>query len=73
MPTVLPLAGDVRFSVPEAAAGAAAQPTVPGLIWSFRIGPDGAAQSGPEGGFPLEPHDGWTWLHLDLTDRKSVV
>ncbi|QDL98369.1 cobalt transporter [Rhodopseudomonas palustris] len=75
MPPVLPLAGDVRFSVPAAepaAGGASAHPMVPGLIWAFRIGPDGVAQARPDGVLPLEPHDGWTWLHLDLTDTRAL-
>lgn len=74
MPTVLPLAGDIRFSIPgaEAAGGEAARAPVPGLIWAFRIGPDGAAHSGPDGTFAPELHDGWTWLHLDLTDSRAL-
>jgi len=43
---------------------------VPGLVWAFRIHDDGTADALPIGE-PIESrHDGWVWLHLDLTDAR---
>lgn len=51
---------------------AAADPTGPaaGLVWAFRFHPDGRAE--PLGaGDPLDAHDGWVWLHLNLADARA--
>ena len=44
---------------------------VPGLVWAFRIHPDGSAQElAPDA--PIEDrHDGWLWLHFNLADQRS--
>src|SRR5437868_1682017 len=45
---------------------------VPGLIWAFRIHDDGTADPLPIDK-PIEVgHDGWIWLHFDLTDKRAV-
>jgi zinc transporter len=44
---------------------------VPGLVWAFRVHPDGSADELP----PDQPldghHDGWLWLHLNLADKRA--
>ena len=44
---------------------------VPGLVWAFRIHPDGSAEElAPDA--PIEDrHDGWLWLHFNLADQRS--
>ena len=45
---------------------------VPGIIWAFRIHEDGTAEALPVDK-PIENrHDGWLWLHLNLTDMRAV-
>jgi zinc transporter len=45
---------------------------VPGLLWAFRIHPDGTADALPVDQ-PIENrHDGWLWLHLDLADGRTT-
>ena len=41
-----------------------------GLVWAFRFHADGRAE--PLGiGEPLDAHDGWIWLHVNLTDTRA--
>ena len=45
---------------------------VPGLVWAFRIHEDGSAEPLPIDQ-PIEnQHDGWLWLHLNLTDQRAA-
>jgi zinc transporter len=45
---------------------------VPGLVWAFRVHPDGAADPLDTDG-PIEAtHDGWLWLHFNLADIRAV-
>src|SRR5262245_750977 len=44
----------------------------PGLVWAFRFRPDGRAQALAPGE-PLDPHDGWLWLHLNLADTRACL
>ncbi len=45
---------------------------IPGLLWGFRIHEDGSADPLP----PEQPidshHDGWLWLHLDLSNLRAA-
>ena len=58
---------------PAAAAATGTQAgQIPGLLWGFRIHDDGSAD-------PLAPnqpidnrHDGWLWLHLDLSNLRAI-
>ncbi|MBN8945131.1 MAG: transporter [Rhizobiales bacterium] len=44
---------------------------VPGLVWAFRIHPDGTAEELAVDA-PLEDrHDGWLWLHFNLADQRA--
>jgi zinc transporter len=51
-------------------AGAAAQ--VPGLLWGFRIHDDGTADPLPLDQPIDHRHDGWLWLHLDLSNLRAI-
>src|SRR5262249_33277278 len=43
---------------------------IPGLVWAFRIHEDGSAEPLAVDQ-PIEfRHDGWLWLHLNLTDQR---
>jgi zinc transporter len=44
---------------------------VPGLVWAFRIGPDGAAEALPDGAPLGFDRDGWYWLHFNLADSRA--
>jgi len=45
---------------------------VPGLMWAFRIQPDGSAQPLPIDK-PIESRrDGWLWLHINLADARAA-
>ncbi|MGP9810148.1 transporter [Rhodopseudomonas sp. NSM] len=44
---------------------------IPGLVWGFRIGPDGTPQLLPDDApLDFEP-DGCHWLHFNLADKRS--
>jgi zinc transporter len=44
---------------------------VPGLVWAFRIHDDGKADA-LDINLPIEPgHDGWLWLHFNLSDVRG--
>jgi len=59
---------------PPGSATAAGLPSgqIPGLLWGFRIHEDGSADPLP----PDQPidnrHDGWLWLHLDLSNLRAL-
>jgi zinc transporter len=44
----------------------------PGLVWAYRFHEDGSAEALP----PEQPidgaHDGWLWLHFNLTDTRAL-
>jgi zinc transporter len=43
---------------------------VPGLLWAFRFDPEGHSDSLPVEA-PIEnPHGGWLWLHVNLSDAR---
>jgi len=45
---------------------------VPGLVWAFRVHPDGTADP-LDTDEPIEnTHDGWLWLHFNLSDMRAV-
>jgi zinc transporter len=58
----------------SSAAAVSALPVgqIPGLLWGFRIHENGSADPLP----PDEPidnrHDGWLWLHLDLSNLRAL-
>jgi zinc transporter len=44
---------------------------IPGLVWAFHFGRDGAAEMLPIDR-PIDLHaDGWYWLHFNLADQRS--
>jgi len=53
-------------------SGATPSGPVPGLVWAFRIGPDGAATALPDEALLDGGHDGWHWLHLNLADSRAL-
>lgn len=46
---------------------------VPGLVWAFRIHPDGTAEELPVDQPVNSRHDGWTWIHLNLADMRAAT
>src|SRR5262249_30219481 len=54
-----------------AATDAARADALPGLVWAFRFHVDGAAEE-VDIAHPIElRHDGWLWLHFNLSDRRA--
>jgi zinc transporter len=46
-------------------------PSIPGLVWAFRLHHDGRAEPLPVDA-PIEPsHDGRLWLHFNLADARA--
>lgn len=46
---------------------------MPGLVWAFRIHPEGTADE-LEIEQPLDNrHDGWSWLHFNLADARACA
>jgi zinc transporter len=44
---------------------------IPGLVWAFRIQPDGRAEALPVGEPIAFGHDGLLWLHFSLVDAQA--
>jgi zinc transporter len=44
---------------------------LPGLVWAFRIRADGSAEELPAEQPIADRHDGWLWLHFNLTDGRA--
>ena len=46
---------------------------IEGLVWAFAFDPDGRAETLPDAAVPerIETHDGWLWLHFNLTDSRA--
>jgi zinc transporter len=68
-------AGSVSGDAPASQGSAGswnAAGDAPGLVWAFRFHQDGAATPWTAGYPEAPPHDGWLWLHLDLTDQRAV-
>lgn len=50
-----------------------AHPPIPGLVWAFRIEPDGLPRSlAIEDAIGLANHGGLLWLHFNLADARSL-
>jgi zinc transporter len=67
----------MRAETATAAAGGdqpadRARAAIPGLVWAFRIHPDGTATSLPVDQ-PIAGQDGLLWLHLNLADARSLL
>jgi zinc transporter len=45
---------------------------IPGLLWGFRIHDDGSADPLPLDQPIDNRHDGWLWLHLDLSNLRAL-
>ena len=59
---------DIDFSITPDDAGYG---VIPGLVWAFRIHEDGSSEPLPIDKPIDNPHDGWLWLHLNLTDTRT--
>ena len=57
----------------NAASPGAAPAIIPGLVWAFRIHPDGTADELDVAHSLDEQHDGWLWLHFNLADTRSRI
>jgi zinc transporter len=59
---------------PIAAAASAGIPAgqIPGLLWGFRIHEDGSADPLTLDQAIDNRHDGWLWLHLDLSNLRAI-
>ncbi len=44
---------------------------IPGLVWAFRIHPDGSPEALPVGEPTTFSHDGLLWLHFNLVDAQA--
>jgi zinc transporter len=44
---------------------------IPGLVWAFRIHPDGRAEALPVDELITFGHDGLLWLHFNLVDAQA--
>lgn len=53
-------ANELRLSTP-----------IPGLVWAFRVHPDGRAEALPVGESIAFGHDGMLWLHFNLVDAQA--
>jgi zinc transporter len=56
----------------SATAGNSASGQIPGLLWGFRIHEDGSADPLPPDQPIDDRHDGWLWLHLDLSNLRAL-
>jgi zinc transporter len=57
----------------ESVASVRALDVAPGLIWVFRVHEDGSVELLPKDK-PIELlHDGWLWLHFDLTEPSLTT
>jgi zinc transporter len=67
---------EARVRVTEISSGATAgHAPMPGLVWAFRFGVDGAAREIAVDQ-PLEDDgagDGWLWLHFNLADARACL
>ncbi|MDF2118514.1 transporter [Roseiarcaceae bacterium H3SJ34-1] len=67
-----PGAGDRRGDIDLSAASKSGNyGIVPGLVWAFHIHNDGSAEPMPVEQALENRHDGWLWVHLNLTDARA--
>lgn len=61
------------ISPPSVARPDALTLTIPGLVWAFRIAPDGVPRAlSVDDAIDLSPSDGLLWLHFNLADARSL-
>ena len=67
-----PRAGDGKGDIDLSAASKSGNyGVVPGLVWAFHIHNDGSAEPVPVEQALENRHDGWLWVHLNLTDARA--
>jgi zinc transporter len=67
---------DMNFSASPANRSSTSIRTLdvaPGSIWVFRVHEDGSVEPLPNDKAIELRHDGWLWLHLDLTDSRLAT
>lgn len=64
---------DRAIILTDADGTASVQGVVPGLLWAFFIRSDGTSELlSPDAPLPVR-HDGWFWLHLNLSERDVAT